>query len=62
MKRSRAIARNTVDIINESKDEVSAWVEKGVEDASAIVPFNKKICLTQLTARHIPALSREALI
>lgn len=38
----QGIARNTVDIINESKDEVSAWVEKGVEDASAIVPFNKK--------------------
>ena len=38
----QGIARNTVDIMNESKDEVSAWVEKGVEDASAIVPFNKK--------------------
>ena len=38
----QGIARNTVDIMNESKDEVSAWVEKGVEDASAIVPFAKK--------------------
>ncbi len=35
----QGIARNTVDIINESKDEVSAWVEKGVED---MVPFTKK--------------------
>ncbi len=38
----QGIARNTMDIMNESKDEVSAWVEKGVEDASAIVPFVKK--------------------
>lgn len=38
----QGIARNTVDIINESKDEVSAWVEKGVEDAASIVPFTKK--------------------
>jgi phasin protein len=38
----QGIARNTVDIMNESKDEVSAWVEKGVEDASSIVPFAKK--------------------
>ena len=37
----QGIARNTVDIMNESKDEVSAWVEKGVEDASSIVPFKK---------------------
>ncbi len=38
----QGIARNTTDIINESKDEVSAWVEKGVEDAATIVPFAKK--------------------
>ncbi len=38
----QGIARNTVDIMNESKDEVSAWVEKGVEEASTIVPFAKK--------------------
>ncbi len=38
----QGIARNTVDIMNESKDEVSAWVEKGVEDAAAIVPFAQK--------------------
>ena len=37
----QGIARNTMDIMNETKDEVSAWVEKGVEDASAIVPFKK---------------------
>lgn len=37
----QGIARNTVDIINESKDEVSEWVEKGVEDATSIVPFAK---------------------
>ena len=40
--KAQGIARNTVDIMNESKDDVSAWVEKGVEDASAIVPFVKK--------------------
>ncbi len=38
----QGIARNTVDIMNESKDEVSAWVEKGVEEAATIVPFVKK--------------------
>lgn len=38
----QGIARNTVDIMNESKEEVSAWVEKGVEDAATIVPFAKK--------------------
>ncbi len=37
----QGIARNTVDIMNESKDEVSAWVEKGVEEAATIVPFSK---------------------
>ena len=38
----QGIARNTVDIMNESKEEVSAWVEKGVEEAATIVPFAKK--------------------
>ena len=38
----QGIARNTVDIMNESKDEVSAWVEKGVEDVASITPFAKK--------------------
>ena len=38
----QGIARNTVDIMNETKDDVSAWVEKGVEDASSIVPFAQK--------------------
>jgi Phasin protein len=37
----QGIARNTVDIMNESKEEVSAWVEKGVEEAATIVPFSK---------------------
>lgn len=40
--KAQGIARNTVDIMNESKDDVSAWVEKGVEDASSIVPFVQK--------------------
>ncbi len=35
----QGIARNTVDILNESKDEVSAWVEKEVKQASKAVPF-----------------------
>ena len=39
----QGIARNSVDIMNESKEEVSAWVEKGVEEASSIVPFTKKV-------------------
>jgi phasin family protein len=38
----QGIARNAVDIMNESKEEVSAWVEKGVEDAATIVPFAQK--------------------
>jgi hypothetical protein len=37
----QGIARNAVDILNEGKDEVSAWVEKGVKDASEAVPFAK---------------------
>ena len=37
----QGIARNTVDIMNETKDDVSAWVESGVKDASSIVPFPK---------------------
>ena len=40
--KAQGIAQNTADIINESKDDVSAWVEKGVEDAASIVPFAKK--------------------
>lgn len=39
--KAQGIARNTVDIMNESKDEVSAWVEKEVKVASAVVPFAK---------------------
>ena len=37
----QGIARNTVDIINESKDEVSAWVEKGVQEATNAATFTK---------------------
>ena len=36
--KAQGIARNTMDIVNESKDEVSAWVEKGVKEVSAVVP------------------------
>ena len=39
--KAQGIARNAVDIMNESKDEVSAWVEKEVKVASAVVPFAK---------------------
>ena len=39
--KAQGIARNTVDIFNESKEEVSAWVEKGVKEASDVVPFAK---------------------
>lgn len=42
-KKAQGIARNTIDIINESKDEVSAWVEKGVQEASTVVPFETKV-------------------
>ena len=33
----QGIARNSMDILNESKDEVSAWVEKNVEELNAKV-------------------------
>lgn len=39
--KAQGIARNTVDIFNESKDAVSAWVEKGVKEASNVAPFAK---------------------
>ncbi len=29
----QGIARNTIDILSESKDDVNAWFEKGVEEA-----------------------------
>lgn len=31
----QGIARNSMDILTESKDEVTAWVEKSVEEVSA---------------------------
>lgn len=33
----QGIARNSMDILTESKDEVSAWVEKSVEEISSKV-------------------------
>lgn len=36
--KAQGIARNTIDIVNESKDEVSAWAKKGVEKVVAVVP------------------------
>ncbi len=33
------IARNTADILNESKDEVSAWVEKQAKSIPTVNPF-----------------------
>lgn len=35
------IARNTADIMTESKDEVSAWLEKQVKSMPAVNPFAK---------------------
>ena len=44
----QGIARNSADIITESKDEVNAWFEKGVKEAeksiqevAKVVPFTK---------------------
>ncbi len=42
-KKAQGIALNTVDIINESNNEVSTWVEKGVQEASTVVPFENKV-------------------
>lgn len=36
------IARNTADILNESKDEVTNWVEKQVKNIPASSPFTAK--------------------
>ncbi len=35
------IARNTADILSESKDEVSSWVEKQAKNIPAASPFTK---------------------
>jgi phasin family protein len=44
----QGIARNTLDIMNESRDEISAWFEKSVKDAeknikeaAKVVPITK---------------------
>ena len=39
--KTQGIVRNTIDIFNESNDEVSAWVKKGVEETTAVIPFAK---------------------
>lgn len=36
------IARNTADILNESKDEVSAWAEKQAKSIPTVAPFVSK--------------------
>ncbi len=35
------IARNTVDILTESKEEVNTWFEKGIKEAAKVAPFIK---------------------
>ena len=44
----QGIARNTLDIMNESRDEISAWfeksvkeAEKGIKEAAKVVPITK---------------------
>ena len=37
----QGIARNTLDIFNESKDEMGTWFEKNAKEATKIVPINK---------------------
>ena len=46
--KAQGIARNSADIISESRDEVKAWFEKGVKEAeknmqevAKVVPFTK---------------------
>jgi len=46
--KAQGIARNSADIISESKDEVNVWFEKGVKEAeksmqevAKVVPFTK---------------------
>ena len=35
------IARNTVDILTESKEEVNSWFENGMNEAAKVAPFIK---------------------
>jgi phasin family protein len=35
------IARNTVDILTESKEEVNTWFENGMKEAAKVTPFIK---------------------
>ncbi len=46
--KAQGIARNSADIITESRDEVNAWLEKGIKEAeknmqevAKVVPFTK---------------------
>lgn len=39
--KAQGIARNTADILNESKEEISSWVEKQAKSVSAVNPFTK---------------------
>ena len=40
--KAQGIARNTLDILNESKNEITAWFEKGVKEAAKVVPLTTK--------------------
>ncbi len=39
----QGIARNTMDIMNETKNQISAWFEKGVKEAAKVVPLTSKV-------------------
>ena len=41
--KAQGIARNTVDILNESRDEISTWYEKGVKEAEKGVKEASKV-------------------
>jgi len=38
----QGIARNTMDILNESKNELGTWVEKGMKEVAKAVPLTTK--------------------
>jgi len=39
----QGIARNTMDIMNETKNQITAWFEKGVKEAAKVVPLTSKV-------------------
>ncbi len=39
--KTQGIARNTLDILNESKDEVTAWAENAAKEVAANIPAVK---------------------